>query len=72
MTFTYFFIDADGDDDSSTYAWFKNGEEVLSLANSRTVSSTFLNRGDSWYVVVTPFDGQVEGFSVQSATVTVR
>jgi hypothetical protein len=72
LSFTYFFIDADGDDDSSIYEWYNNGVLIESLNGARTVSSSFLIRGDKWYVKVTPNDGQVSGNPSISATVTIR
>jgi hypothetical protein len=72
LSFTYNYIDADNDDDNSIYEWYRNGEKIDSLDGSTTVSSTFLNRGDSWYVRITPFDGLAQGFPVNSSTITIR
>jgi len=72
LSFTYNFVDADNDDDSSIYEWYKNGTQETSLQGSTTVPTTFLNSGDKWYVKVTPFDGTDRGSPVISSTITIR
>jgi hypothetical protein len=57
--------DADGDDISYSYTWYRNGVET-SITTS-VVTSDQLADGDTWECVVTPNDGEDDGDSASSA-----
>lgn len=62
--------------DQSEVKWYKstNGTdfvEVTELANSTTATAFFLDAGDQWYAIVTPFDGLDLGAAVRSNTLTI-
>ena len=63
----YLFIDAQGDNDTSSYAWYLNGTY---MANTSTYSAD-LSNGSVLSVRVTPFDGLYTGSSVEAELVIV-
>jgi hypothetical protein len=71
LEIVYDFFDKDGDDDVSNYDWFKNGVEVVEVVNRKTISTSFLSSGDTWYADVTPNDGTGTGDVIRTSTVTI-
>ena len=62
--------DADGDSVSIDYAWYVDGSAIGAAGN--TISgATWFDKDQQVYVVVTPDDGEAEGSSQSSSTVTV-
>lgn len=59
--------DADGDSLTYGYNWYVEGSSV---STSATLSANRFAKGDSIYVVVTPYDGGAFGASVTSAVAT--
>ena len=62
--------DDDGDTVSLSYAWYVNST-LLAVTGSSLDGSTYFDRGDEIYVVVTPNDGTDDGDSLTSSTTTV-
>jgi hypothetical protein len=60
--------DLDGDKVKVNYAWYVNGKKV-SAAGDTLSGSTFFDKGDSIYVVVTPNDGEDDGADLKSTTI---
>jgi hypothetical protein len=67
---SYTFTDIDGDDDSSTYKWYKNGVLISGQTTSNLPSSNFI-KGDIIIFEVTPNDGTISGTSVNSSSITI-
>ncbi len=63
--------DADSDTVSNTYEWFVNGTSVVS-GSSATLDSSYFVRGDDVYVEVTPNDGDDDGSTLSSSSVTIQ
>jgi hypothetical protein len=72
LALTYTFADVDGYPDSSTIAWYLNGQVQTQLAGLTTISSSLLAPAQSWYAMVTPVASGVSGTAAQSNTVTVQ
>lgn len=72
LRLTYSFVDVDGNQDSSTIAWFKNGVRQTELDDLLEVPPSLLVPKQQWYAVVTPSDGTVTGESVKSNTIVVQ
>ncbi len=62
--------DADGDTVTLSYTWYIDSVAVSAAGNTLS-GSTWFDRGQQIYVVVTPNDGTVDGSTVTSSTVTV-
>ena len=62
--------DEDGDSVSLSYAWYVNST-LLAVTGSTLDGSTYFDRDDEVYVVVTPNDGTDDGDSLTSSTMTV-
>jgi len=60
--------DEDGDPESYDYAWFVDGKRV---GIASTLDGDFFDRGDEVYCEVTPTDGDDDGSTVASSTLTV-
>jgi hypothetical protein len=48
-----------------------NGSQQTQFANLKQIPAGTLKPGQTWYMVVTPFDGTGTGTTVQSNSVTV-
>lgn len=62
-------VDADGDSLTYTYDWYKDSTKQPSLTGS-AVDANLTARRQTWRVIVTPHDGQIEGPTAE-ATVTI-
>jgi hypothetical protein len=62
--------DPDGDAVTARYQWYKGGVAINGETAS-TLSSSLYARGDTIYVIVTPYDGSITGTPVQSPTITI-
>jgi hypothetical protein len=68
----YDYLDPDSDSElGSKIRWYKDGILQPSLNDSISVDFTLTNGNDQWYYIVTPSDGEDNGSSVQSVTVTI-
>jgi hypothetical protein len=63
--------DADGDDITFTYQWYRNGI-ALSGATSASLSSSYTTKGDRLYCAVTPYDGFDYGTAHNSSFTTIN
>ena len=72
MRLSYKYTDVDGLADQSRVAWYKDGERITSLDDSKGVSSSYLIPGQQWYAAVTPYNGSVSGTAVKSNVVIVQ
>ena len=71
LTVTYTYADDDGNGESGTvFTWHRNGV-VQTAHTAATLPASATNRGETWFVSVTPSDGVDAGTAVNSATVTV-
>jgi hypothetical protein len=69
---TYQYYDPDSDpDNGSIIQWYQNAFEQVDLNGSLTVNSSRTVKGDIWYYIITPSDGEVFGTSMQSVSVTI-
>ena len=66
-------IDLDGDLESGTsIQWSRDSTIITSLDDSTSVSSSFLSKGETWAVTVTPSDGTDFGSPVSSSPIIVQ
>jgi N-acetylneuraminic acid mutarotase len=72
LRLTYKFTSTDDRQDQSRIAWFRNGERVSELDNTKNVASSLLTPGHKWFATVTPFDGEVEGEAIKSNEVAIK
>ena len=73
LTLTYTYSDLDGDLESgTTIQWSRESSIIASLDDSTSVSSSFLSKGESWTVTVTPSDGTDFGSPVSSTPIIVQ
>lgn len=73
LSLTYTFSDLDGDSESgTTIQWSRDSTIITSLDDSTSVSSSFLSKGETWAVTVTPSDGTDFGSPVSSAPIIVQ
>jgi formylglycine-generating enzyme required for sulfatase activity len=63
--------DLDGDTLSYTYDWYVDGVPRGSASSATLSGTTYFDKGQDVYVVVTPSDGSVDGTTGTSSTVTV-
>ena len=71
MTVSYTFSDDDGDAEiGTTVAWFRDGAPQAGQT-SLTLPSSATSKGESWYVEITPSDGEDAGTTVASNAVVV-
>ena len=63
--------DADGDQISLYYKWYKNNVQQSELNNISVVLANNTTAGEVWKVGIIPNDGFDNGIEVQSATVTI-
>jgi hypothetical protein len=65
ITISYIFSDIDNDQDLSQIQWFKlinnTSEELTEFNNSLTIPYYQTSPGESWYCIVTPYDGKNQG-----------
>jgi hypothetical protein len=72
LNVSYLFTDPDSDLESgSTIRWYKDNVLQPALNDSLNVSYTLTSKGDKWYYIVTPSDGEDFGTSVQSEAVII-
>jgi len=71
LTATVSTQDADEDPITLSYAWYVNGEKASETSNTLSGDADF-NKDDSIYVEVTPNDGEDDGATVQSDSITVQ
>lgn len=62
--------DADGDDVSFSYKWFRNGNEITTV-DGPTLPGDQFNRGDQISFQVVPFDGVEEGAPYEGSAFTI-
>ncbi len=62
--------DPDRDDLSYEYRWFINGNEIYDVTE-QTLPGNLFSGGDTITVTVTPFDGQDQGPSLESGSLTI-
>lgn len=71
LTASYLYSSPDLKAESGTlFHWFKDGVEVVALANASTVPAAQTSRGESWTFTVQPGDGSVFG-AVQTSPAVV-
>ena len=71
LTVSYTYSDDDGDAESgTTVAWFKDGASQPAHT-ALILPSTATAKGEAWYAVITPSDGEDDGAPVASPTVNV-
>ena len=71
LTVSYTYSDDDGDAESgTTVAWFKDGASQPAHT-ALILPSTATSKGEAWYAVITPSDGEDDGAPVASPTVNV-
>ena len=63
--------DADGDPVSLTYQWYVNGNPVVDQTGDSFSCGSY-KHGDMIYVMVTPSDGEKNGVSVASASISIQ
>jgi parallel beta-helix repeat protein len=69
----YVFSDMDNDLASgSEIKWFQNGAEITELTNKFTISSENTAKGQIWYFIIRPKDGQDYGPSIKSTNITIQ
>jgi len=69
----YVFSDIDSDLESgSEIKWFRYGVEITEFNNELTISSKNTAKGQSWYFIIRPKDGQDYGLSVRSSNITIQ
>jgi len=71
ITVSYTYVDRDDDEDQTEIRWYKNGELISALNDSKQVNASFLTTGDSWYADLTPYDGEDRGIVVRISTLTI-
>jgi uncharacterized membrane protein len=72
ISINYDFNDIDNDADLSTIYWYKNGVLQSGLTNLSFISSGLTSLGETWYVVVIPFDGEAIGSQIQSSEIIIE
>jgi parallel beta-helix repeat protein len=69
---SYEFSDPDSDLESgTTIQWYKDDVHQPALDDSLTVNYTLTAKGDKWYYIVTPSDGEDPGVPAQSQSVFI-
>ncbi|MHA1945994.1 MAG: hypothetical protein ACXAC6_02920 [Candidatus Hodarchaeales archaeon] len=75
ITISYIFSDIDNDQDLSQIQWFKltndTWEELIESNNSLTIPYYQTTPGESWYCIVTPYDGENQGTHYYSNPITI-
>ncbi|MCK5562284.1 MAG: right-handed parallel beta-helix repeat-containing protein, partial [Thermoplasmata archaeon] len=71
INYTYFDLDNDPES-ASIINWYKNGEAQFDLTGNFEVDQSLTSKGDSWHYIVTPFDGEDYGPSVNSTGVVIE
>jgi len=72
LTVTYTFTDPDGYGDQSMTAWYRNEVRVTALDNLKSVLPSYTLVGQSWKVIVTPYNGHRTGTPITSSSVTIE
>lgn len=65
------FYDDDGDPAAYLYQWYKGGV-AISGATTGTLVGTYFSKGETLYVLVTPWDGTSAGTTVNSGSLTIQ
>ena len=69
---SYTYDDADGDSEQgTTIRWYRDGLRVSQIDDQTDVPNTWIARGQSWRVEVTPSDGNEDGDTVSLNPVTI-
>ncbi|MEL6545678.1 MAG: hypothetical protein AAFQ82_13685, partial [Myxococcota bacterium] len=63
--------DVDGDKIVYRYSWLKDGTPMTRYSGKNGVDARATKKGEQWRVVVSPFDGEVEGKS-SNAVITIE
>ena len=71
LTLSYEFNDPDNDPDKSVIKWYKNNEYVSVFDNITIISRINLDAGDSWYAVISPYDGTDYGENITSEEIII-
>jgi hypothetical protein len=58
------FTDLDNDGNQSKIAWFNNTVEMTQFENWTAIPASWTNKSQTWYAIVTPYDGEVFGTPV--------
>jgi len=69
---TYDYEDVDELPDLSKVMWYRDGERVSELDDQKSLSPLSLAPTQEWSVVVTPYNGSMEGESVKSNAIVVQ
>ena len=70
---SYTYDDADGDSEQgTTIRWYRDGLRVSQIDDQTDVPNSWIARGQSWRVEVTPSDGDDQGDTVSLNPVTIR
>ena len=73
LSLSYSYSDSDGDLESgTTIQWSRDSSIITQLDDSLSVSSSFLSKGETWTVTVTPSDGTDSGSPVSSTPIIVQ
>jgi parallel beta-helix repeat protein len=70
VSYTYFDLDSDSES-GSTISWYKNGTLQGGLNNNPQVDFSLTQKGEVWYYIVTPSDGEDFGTAIQSDSVMI-
>jgi len=69
---SYTYDDADGDSEQgTTIRWYRDGLRVSQIDDQTDVPNSWIARGQSWRVEVTPSDGDDEGDTVSLNPITI-
>jgi parallel beta-helix repeat protein len=72
LTVDYNFFDIDSDDDiGSTIQWFRDTEEQADFFGSLSIDAAITMKGEEWYYILTPRDGEDYGKAVESKHVLI-
>jgi hypothetical protein len=73
LTANYDYLDLDGDPETGTaISWYRDGIEVTELSNEISVPKVHTSKGEEWYFVVQPRDGEGFGVPVTSESVIIK
>lgn len=73
LSISYVYADSDGDSESDTeIRWSRDGNSISALDDLTAFGGSYLVKGQSWTVEVTPCDGVDFGTSVSTGPVTIQ
>jgi parallel beta-helix repeat protein len=71
VSYTYYDLDSDSEN-GSIIQWFMDSVEQIDLNGSTTVDPSRTTKGEKWFYIVTPMDGEDYGVSVISESVIIE